>query len=129
MASRQTSNENTSEDERELEIIKSELSDSAESDIISRHVDLQFISVSDRETRSAPTSPQSKIVKSSFVKYRVASFEHLANMPSTLQLALGPLRNSRATHKAWVRKKLDAVQTCKDGESLNRASFKRLEGG
>ena len=48
MSSRESLVENTSEDERELEKLKTELSDSAESEIIAKQVDEHFLEVLDK---------------------------------------------------------------------------------
>ena len=77
MSSRESLIENTSEDERELEKLKTELSDSAESEIIAKQVDEHFLEVLDKQIRSAPSSPRSGDTAFSLVKFRVASFENL----------------------------------------------------
>ena len=125
MSSRESLVENTSEDERELEKLKTELSDSAESEIIAKQVDEHFLEVLDKQIRSAPSSPRSGDTAFSLVKFRVASFENLVEM-SAAERIVAPLRATRSAHKSWVTKRLKLLEDSKDDGSLDRASFNRL---
>ena len=118
MASRRRGLQGTSDDERDLEDIKSELSSSAESDLISSHVGSQF--------SSAPSSPRSGIAAFSLVQHRVDSIENLSIM-SLVEKELAPLRKTRSCTRGWVTRKLNEINAQKIAGTLNKYVFNKLE--
>ena len=128
-----------SDEERELDEIKSELTDTAESDSFLSPTRSIFLSApnSPVSAKSVPVSPQSSKIVCISVKQRVLSFESLniANLshPKLLIMSgckkeLDPLLKSRRSYKSWVTRCLNGIVEQKEANSLNKAFFNRQEG-